>query len=452
MNKLLGKTLLEASFTPLQSGLFQRRCSASGQRPLAPSPQTSLQCYTTDSAQLAEAPPMVHGVLRLAGQPLDRQTRTFMESRFGQDFSQVRVHTDAKATDSARAVNAIAYTVGQQIVLQNQAFQPRTSQGKQLIAHELTHTLQQRSIATGSAQTVIPIDTARSAEHEANQIASQVLAGQAFPEPTSHRAPLQIQRQTDTPDVTVRSPVFEETVTQLSDIAGAVSGRPLNREEQILVQGVFRSSIDYSRVRLIPIDFLEYRTVGNSIYIPQNFSINTPDMAQTLIHEMTHVWQYQHGGTSYISISLGAQIAAQISQGNRNFAYAYQISPGQSFFDFMPEQQALLVENYFAMLRDQAAIPAHQAAGEPRTYNSNHFGADGFPTQLSAADRLAEISRELPLHQPLIQQMQAALPRPEIDILQLRASEVMRVPHQELFSVPAEREIAPVRPLLEVRF
>ena len=61
-------------------------------------------------------PSIVHEVLHFPGEPLDSNTRTFMESRFGHGFSQVRVHTDAKAAESARNVNAHAYTVGHNVV------------------------------------------------------------------------------------------------------------------------------------------------------------------------------------------------------------------------------------------------------------------------------------------------------------------------------------------------
>jgi hypothetical protein len=63
-----------------------------------------------------EVPPLVHEVLRSPGQPIDLATRTFMEHRFGHDFGHVRVHTDEKAWDSTRAVNALAYTAGHHLV------------------------------------------------------------------------------------------------------------------------------------------------------------------------------------------------------------------------------------------------------------------------------------------------------------------------------------------------
>ena len=73
-----------------------------------------VQAMTTRDARAAAIPPMVQEVLRSPGQPLDPTTRTFMESRFDADFSQVRVHTDPRAAESAQAVNALAYTVGRQ--------------------------------------------------------------------------------------------------------------------------------------------------------------------------------------------------------------------------------------------------------------------------------------------------------------------------------------------------
>jgi pyrrolidone-carboxylate peptidase len=81
------------------------------------------------------------------GQPLDPSTRAFFEPRFGHDFSQVRVHTDSDATTSARELNAQAYTIGQDMYFAEGRYKPETAEGKNLLAHELTHTIQQRSNA-----------------------------------------------------------------------------------------------------------------------------------------------------------------------------------------------------------------------------------------------------------------------------------------------------------------
>ncbi|WP_410638580.1 DUF4157 domain-containing protein [Amycolatopsis sp. lyj-346] len=87
----------------------------------------------------------VHDVVGSGGAPLDAATRTDMEGRFGADFSDVRVHTDAAAHDSAKSVNAQAYTVGSSIVFQRDKYDPASDSGKHMLTHELTHVVQQRS-------------------------------------------------------------------------------------------------------------------------------------------------------------------------------------------------------------------------------------------------------------------------------------------------------------------
>lgn len=102
-----------------------------------------LQPSKTDPVALYTVPPIVHEVLRSPGQPLDPTTRAFMESRFGREFSRVRVHTDGKAADSARTVKARAFTVGRDIAFGLGQYAPGTTMGKRLLAHELTHVMQQ---------------------------------------------------------------------------------------------------------------------------------------------------------------------------------------------------------------------------------------------------------------------------------------------------------------------
>src|SRR5262249_20347879 len=94
---------------------------------------------------VSKVPSIVYDVLRSPGQPLDAATRAFLEPRFGHDFSQVRVHTDAKAAESARAVNALAYTVGKNMVFAQGHYTAATASGQRLLAHELVHTMQQPS-------------------------------------------------------------------------------------------------------------------------------------------------------------------------------------------------------------------------------------------------------------------------------------------------------------------
>ena len=88
-------------------------------------------------------PAIVSEVLRSSGQPLDPNTRAFMEPRFGYDFSKVRVHADERATSSANAIQALAYTSGESIVFGSAQHRPDTSSGRHLLAHELAHVVQQ---------------------------------------------------------------------------------------------------------------------------------------------------------------------------------------------------------------------------------------------------------------------------------------------------------------------
>ncbi len=106
----------------------------------------TLQRKRNNAGTFDSIPPIVYDVISSAGQPLDNRTRSYMEARFGYDFSQVRVHTNKKAAESARAVNARAYTVGRDIVFGKGQYTPGSDEGKRLVAHELVHVGQQTGI------------------------------------------------------------------------------------------------------------------------------------------------------------------------------------------------------------------------------------------------------------------------------------------------------------------
>jgi hypothetical protein len=134
---------------PARPGLLQRKCACGGTAGMdgqcaeCREKQLGVQRSADRSTGPALAPPIVHDVLRSAGRPLDPATRSLMERRFGHDFSRVRVHDDARAAQSARAVNAHAYTVGGNVVFGPGQFAPATREGARLLAHELAHVVQQ---------------------------------------------------------------------------------------------------------------------------------------------------------------------------------------------------------------------------------------------------------------------------------------------------------------------
>ena len=103
---------------------------------------------TGEARSAGDAPPLVHEVLRSPGRSLDAATRAFMEPRFGVDFSGVRVHDGAQATESAKSVRALAYTVGNNVVFNTNQYQPASIAGQRLLAHELAHVVQQSGGAT----------------------------------------------------------------------------------------------------------------------------------------------------------------------------------------------------------------------------------------------------------------------------------------------------------------
>jgi hypothetical protein len=135
----MGLPASSLSITAATSNL-SRKCTACEEE--AQTLRTKLD--GSPEAAAGEAPVLVHQVLRSPGQPLDRATRQFFEPRFASfDFAKVRIHTDRDAAASANAVNAAAYTVGDHIVFDNGQYAPGTVPGRLLLAHELTHVIQQ---------------------------------------------------------------------------------------------------------------------------------------------------------------------------------------------------------------------------------------------------------------------------------------------------------------------
>lgn len=121
------------------------------------------------------APPVVREALRSPGRPLDPSTRSRLEPRFGHDFGQVRVHTDTNASGSARAVGALAYTVGSDVVFAPGRYAPGTGAGDRLLAHELAHVVQQGS--GGGATSALSGGDYRRAEREAENASRGVYHG-----------------------------------------------------------------------------------------------------------------------------------------------------------------------------------------------------------------------------------------------------------------------------------
>jgi len=174
------------TFMPVPRGLLQRECacgshSGGGNCSKCQKDHQASQRENQDPnhARGGESliPSSVRDVLSMPGAPLDASSRGFMEPRFGHDFSRVRVHTDSRATESARAVSANAYTVGDHIVL-GERYSPGTTHGHRLLAHELTHVVQQDvGGAAGPHFSKIVSQRSDASEIEAEASADRVMSG-----------------------------------------------------------------------------------------------------------------------------------------------------------------------------------------------------------------------------------------------------------------------------------
>jgi Domain of unknown function (DUF4157) len=181
------RTAVHATHPALQAGgdVLRRSCACG----------RCAKCAAKKQGNIREglAPTSVHDVLRTPGRPLESGMRGFMEQRFGQDFSGVRVHADKGAAASAAAVEARAYTVGEQIVLGDRV----RADDKHLHAHELAHVVQQRAYGRQGIGRLAALEIGRPsdpAEAEADRMAGQALRGMWVSTPALH--PPALRRQT----------------------------------------------------------------------------------------------------------------------------------------------------------------------------------------------------------------------------------------------------------------
>jgi outer membrane protein OmpA-like peptidoglycan-associated protein len=233
------------------SAPVQHRCACGGV--VGPSGECSacrakrLRQEAAGSAQTA--PPIVHDVLRSSGRPLEAPLRAEMEARFGHDFSRVRVHTDARAADSARAVEAAAYTVGRDVVFSSGRYAPSTGAGKTLLAHELAHVAQQSPSGTAHGPDLPVGDPSDRLEAEAADAARGVAAPRAA---AQGGAVLQRQPEGEKPKKPlIPIPVFDELDPLV--IAPDVPGVPSFVRGQSVKLSTLKSILDAARGDLPPI-------------------------------------------------------------------------------------------------------------------------------------------------------------------------------------------------------
>ena len=151
-------------------------CSAAEEEEPAPLRRAAISA----GAEASAAPAIVHDVIRSAGEPLDSSARSFFEARFRTDFSRVRVHAGARAAASAQAVKARAYAVGEHIAFGPGEYRPASHAGRQLIAHELAHVVQQGGAGQAGGETATLRRADRDAVLQVMEMGAVVGAGVQF--------------------------------------------------------------------------------------------------------------------------------------------------------------------------------------------------------------------------------------------------------------------------------
>lgn len=365
-------------------------------RPASSSRVTSRQPGRGRNSIESARAPVPH---RSPGRALDAETRAYMEPRFGHDFSRVRVHADGPAAESAQAMNALAYTSGQDLVFGRDRYQPHSAAGRLLLAHELAHVVQQ---GAGAAQGVAQRKSANdsgdeertaaaplSAEREADRAAVSVAAGQAT-RVTERVAGTTVQRSVlGSLAGTLFGAGFGATVGAffgpigmvvgaiVGGIAGLIEGasssaqsRKLSAEERSQARRVYGPSLDYDRVRVAVSRVMtapsHARTPYETVYLPPDTIPAPADLGDDLIggayfkllvHELCHVWQTQHG--IGVTRKLFSAIRGKYTYGgSKGLRKAW--AQGKHFLDFGLEQQGEICADYYERVRDGRGTSAYR--------------------------------------------------------------------------------------------
>jgi hypothetical protein len=239
-----------------------------------------------ETSEVSDVPKVVGEVLGTPGEPLDVTTRTFMQERFGHDFGRVRVHADPLAAESASAVNAEAYTVGQHIAFAADRYNPSSEHGRRLLAHELTHTLQQDE----GVRPARISDAHNQSEKEAEAIAERI-PSQSYNTYLSNRAALPITRSRQTGTWLARKqtpwpPWHQQVLTEISKFAGPSDGKSAEAKWPQMV--IYLCKLSPARAatlheRLSPsAPGLSQGTDKFAVYVKTKFPVHHADIIRTL--------------------------------------------------------------------------------------------------------------------------------------------------------------------------
>jgi Domain of unknown function (DUF4157) len=295
------------------------------------------------------------------GKPLDSVIRTDLESRLRHSFADVRVHSDERAGRSAQALGSEAYAVGRHVVFAPHCYQPHRSEGRALLEHELTHVRQHARSVPGSLRVAEAHERgSRSTATAEPGIIHRSLFGAIATGLVGAAAGAvggALIGSLLGPAGTIVGGILGGLI---GGIAGLIRGetastdvRPLTSQERQEAEIVFGNSLDYDRVRLGESALMTVgknspaRTPFETIYFPPG-TLAGPVPMDWLIHELTHVWQTQHG----VSVATKIWWALHSITGN---PYDYggedglreKAKQGKHFRDFNTEQQGDICRDYY---------------------------------------------------------------------------------------------------------
>lgn len=364
------------SFMPTPASfLLQRRCACGGSSRLAghchACSKTSGERRSSSEPQQQTVPAPVHEVLRSSGQPLDRSTRSFFEPRFGHDFSRVRVHADEQAAQSARAVNASAYTVGRDVVFGAGQYAPGTSPGRKLLAHELAHVVQQDGstvpIPMGLSQIGEPLET------EADRVADAVVAGHDR--------------------LGVRRPLGRASATRLMRaIAYGADCQPNQKEVEGNVSRAQASAGRWIRAALTSLTSPE--RIGSLLRRHFNIEANNAAATGQIRSQFEHILGDLDADAFTYHCRPDSDARCQSADGGNVKGFAYAGRPDIFFCDPYPFQNFFGHKSLIDTLLHEAAH-AHDASFNHDTYEWQ----DAYPGRrpLTNADSYASFAREAAL-------------------------------------------------------
>lgn len=343
---------VKSSFAPAQPGRLHRKCACGGTPGMAGECEEcrknrlKLQRYSSQTASPSTVPSVVGEVLSSPGQPLDRTTREVMEPHFGHDFSRVRVHTDDRAAESARSVAADAYTVGPQMVFGSARYAPETSAGRHLIAHELTHVVQQTRSGAGK-------ESSRSPERNSPGIG--IAAGRG----ASSEGALQVSSPTD---ATERE--AEQVAERLFPASGPANSTTARSEPA--GSGNAFAQLDPARHGDLEASATTCASCGSSRKLPGGFA----DPGRPL-PEQTRAEMEQSFGTDLSAVRVHTNSgAAQLTRGlnAQAFTYGNHIFFGQGNYDVESMSgKRLLAHELTHTVQQRDAIAMLAREGEGRT-------------------------------------------------------------------------------------